>query len=320
METGPFTDESRPGREVYLTFWYPANEETDALSMHDAPVYKGGGPYPLILTESTTGSGLFESHLVSHGFVMVEVGGGDDEEYDYTGWNRGLFNDALDLLFALDQIASNPPEELEGVIDTEHVGVAGYSYGGFNTLAVSGARVDPEFFHEQCANAEPGDPVPESWWIDFYCKLTGKWEALLNKIGPEITTGPDGLWQPLSDPRIRAVLPMSPEGSWLFGERGLAAVDRPTMLLAGTEDTICYYDLEAAYIFENLGTPERHLISFIGQSHNMVHISDQAKRMNHFVTAFFGYYLQGREEYAEYYSEDFVAQFDDLAWGVYPDE
>ena len=33
--------------------------------------------------------------------------------------------------------------------------------------------------------------------------------------------------------------------------------------------------------------------------------------------AFFGYHLQGREDYARYFSEDFVAQFDDLAWGMY---
>jgi hypothetical protein len=42
--------------------------------------------------------------------------------------------------------------------------------------------------------------------------------------------------------------------------------------------------------------------------------------MRHFATAFFGYYLQGREDYAEYFSEDFVTQFDDLAWGLYSNE
>jgi hypothetical protein len=40
-------------------------------------------------------------------------------------------------------------------------------------------------------------------------------------------------------------------------------------------------------------------------------------RIAHFATAFFGYHLQGREDFAEYFSEDFIAQFDDLFWGVY---
>lgn len=47
---------------------------------------------------------------------------------------------------------------------------------------------------------------------------------------------------------------------------------------------------------------------------------EPAKRMNHFATVFFGHYLQGKEEYRDYFSEDFVAQFDDLAWGVYGGE
>jgi len=43
-------------------------------------------------------------------------------------------------------------------------------------------------------------------------------------------------------------------------------------------------------------------------------------RINHFAVAFFGYYLQGHKEYADYFSDDFVSQFEDLFWGVYPNE
>jgi hypothetical protein len=39
--------------------------------------------------------------------------------------------------------------------------------------------------------------------------------------------------------------------------------------------------------------------------------------MARFATAFFGTHLQGRPELAYCYSEEFVAQHDDLAWGVY---
>ena len=45
-----------------------------------------------------------------------------------------------------------------------------------------------------------------------------------------------------------------------------------------------------------------------------------ALRLKHFATTLFGYYLQGREDYAEYFSEDFVNRFDDLAWGDYAGE
>ncbi len=43
-------------------------------------------------------------------------------------------------------------------------------------------------------------------------------------------------------------------------------------------------------------------------------------RMAHFAAAFFGTHLQRREDLSYYFSEDFVALHDDLAWGVYEDE
>jgi hypothetical protein len=74
---------------------------------------------------------------------------------------------------------------------------------------------------------------------------------------------------------------------------------------------------ENALIFEHLGTPDKVLISFVGPGHMMVFNSEMVARMAHFATAFFGTHLQGREDLAWYFSEDFVAQHDDLAWGVY---
>lgn len=49
----------------------------------------------------------------------------------------------------------------------------------------------------------------------------------------------------------------------------------------------------------------------------MIMIPELVERMQHFATAFFGYYLQGRQDYAEYFSQEFVDQYEDLAWGVY---
>ena len=57
-------------------------------------------------------------------------------------WDKNLIDQPLDILFALRQVASNPLEGLEGMIDAEHAGVMGYSFDGYNSLALSGARVD----------------------------------------------------------------------------------------------------------------------------------------------------------------------------------
>jgi hypothetical protein len=71
---------------------------------------------------------------------------------------------------------------------------------------------------------------------------------------------------------------------------------------------------------EHLGAPEQALVSFVGKDHMMVYESDMLARMAHIAAAFFGHHLQGREDLAWYFSEEFVAQQDDLAWGVYPGE
>ena len=38
------------------------------------------------------------------------------------------------------------------------LGVLGYSFDGYNSLALSGARIDPKFYLEQCANASSVNP------------------------------------------------------------------------------------------------------------------------------------------------------------------
>jgi hypothetical protein len=110
---------------------------------------------------------------------------------------------------------------------------------------------------------------------------------------------------------------MAGEGWWLFGERGLAVIDRPALLVVATNDGLYPENIQ---IFEHIGSPDKALISFIGPDHMMVFQRQMVTRMAHFAGAFFGYHLQGREDLAWYFSEDFVDQHDDLAWDVYVGE
>jgi len=305
-----YEDSSRDGRKVTITIWYPGVEPQDSTSTDhiiDAMPDLNNAPYPLILSSSKVGS-IFASHLVSYGFIYVGING-----LDTYLWNENLIDQPLDILFALHQVASNPLEGLEGMIDGEHAGVLGYSFDGYNSLALSGARVDPEYYLEFCAN-----PSLEEHWIKWgYCEPANTWEEFSDHAGSAITTSNDGLWQPMTDERIRAVMPMAPDGAILFGERGLSSVDRPTLIIGGTEDDICTYNNEAVYIFEHISASNRTMISFVGKGHMMIYDVDQVAYMKHFATAFFGYYLQMQDDYSKYFSEDFISQHDDLVWGVY---
>jgi predicted dienelactone hydrolase len=301
--TGTFYLDAERSRPVYVTIAYPARD--------GAPDFEAA-PYPLILSAAVD-LFVFGKNLASYGFVTVGINYIDT----YMPWDNNLIDQPLDILFALDQLAAAPPELLRGMIDTEHAGIMGYSFDGYNSLAMSGARIDPKWYLRRCAHPPAIPPIVVDFGVENYCTIARNWDSFVSHAGAAITTSQDGLWQPMTDPRIRAVMPMGSEGAWLFGKRGLAAVDRPTLLIQATKDQYCPYEEEAVYIYNHIGTPDRFLISFVDQDHMMIFDNEQVNRMKHFSVAFFGTYLQGRQDFAEYFSEEFVSAREGLAWGVY---
>jgi len=319
--TYTFKDASRGGREIGVTVFYPAvlpegSKGPKLLAGANRDPDLSGAPYPLILTEMDSGDMIFQAHLATHGFVMAIVRPPLPIIYS------GIVDIPRDFLFVLDQISTNPLEGLEGVIDSEHVGVTGHSWGGAVSLALSGVRIDPEFYLSFCEEQAPAMQaiVPWEGYAEYSCSLAEQWDDFTAHVGEEMTASEDGLWQAVADERIRAVVPIAPDGAWLYGERGLAMANRPMLIIAPTDDEYTPYQIETATIFEHAGSPERFMISFVGKKHMFVLEPEQALRLHHFATAFFGTYLQGKAEYRDYFSEEFVSQFDDLAWGVYNGE
>ena len=319
--TFTFADASSDGREIGVTLFYPALRPEGStgpklLAGNDRDPDLSGAPYPLILTEHDSGDMLYQAHLASHGFVMAML------RADSPVVDTGVVGVARDFLFVLDQLATHPPEGLEGVIDSEHVGVTGHSWGGATSLALSGVRIDPDFYLSFCEEQMPAVQAQVPWrdYTEYFCSVAENWDEFAANVGTELTDSEDGLWQPVTDPRIRAVLPIAPDGAWFYGERGLAMADRPMLIIAPTADEWTPYKIETAYIFEHAGSPERFMISFIGRGHMFILEPEMAKRIHHFAAAFFGTYLQGKSEYRGYFSEAFVSQFDDLAWGVYTEK
>lgn len=326
------SDPSRGGRPVNITLWYPAVQaDTDAKPDRggrpanitlwypvvqpaiDAEPDRGGAPYPLILS-STKIANLLAPIVVTHGFAWASVDGIDS----YFSMSTEMINQPLDILFALEQVASNPPEGLQGLMDADRAGVTGYSFDGFNTYALSGARVDENYYRAQCPDRDAVTAEVVSKYSVLGCWPLREWEKFTAPAAGYIAAGQDGLWAPMTDERIRAVMPLAGEGWWWFGARGLAAVDRPVLILGGTDDDLYR---ENALMFESLGTPEKAMISFIGQDHMaMVEQPERIAEMAHFVAAFFGVHLKGRADLAQYCSQKFVARHASLAWGVYAGE
>jgi predicted dienelactone hydrolase len=310
--------ESLGGGELNITMWYPAKKPTDykGTVAKDAEADRAGAPYPLLLTSTVVGN-EYAAHLVSYGFVVAGVDNQGPSEL-FGNWVIDYPNE---YLLMLNHFADNPPDALEGLIDTDHTGALGYSFSGHNNLFIGGGRIDPEYFLTKCAEEpDPGSSANEKLINEstqyYFCAIVPTWNEFTAHASTIATE--NGLWQPLTDERIRAVVIGAPDRPWLFGDKGLAAIDKPSLMVCGTEDyRETDYIKSCAYTFENLGTQDKNLITFIDRGHMLVTDPETKPILNHFFTAFFGTHLQGKEEYRDDYNQEFLNQFSDLYWGVY---
>jgi predicted dienelactone hydrolase len=301
-----FVDENRDAREVDVTVRYPAVEAGE-----DALPDLSNAPYPLILYSHGHGGNRLElayltRHLASHGFVVAAM-----EQKGHGGLfvPTDVVDQPMDVLFVLDQLASLSESDLVGVFDPDNTGVVGYSGGGYDAIMVSGARWDDAYHWQWCAE-HPGI-YPQA------CSRSEQISAYRQQFEPLPAQGE--LWQPITDERIKAVLPLTGGPGPVFGERGLASATVPMLLIAGTADHDAPYEWAGVFVYEYWGGDERALISIIGANHLFGYGANSPKTavVMHFATAFFGYYLQGQEDYAQYLTADFVNGIGDLVWGPY---
>lgn len=318
--TGPYyaskrsyqqTDAARGNRKVEIAVWYPAERPAAGVVVKLDPVDRSGAPYPVLLVgREMAAEWLRVDHFASHGFVVVGVAAWDSG----STWSLERIDFPQDLLFALDLIAAGKLPGLEGAVDVSRAGAVGYSTDGYTALALGGARIDPAFYRARCAAPPKTQPPLPDWWIAMVCGPALSWSTFASRAGESASDGA-GLWKAMTDPRIKAVMPMAPEGAWLFGPRGLAAVNKPALIIGGALDDVCLYDQEAATLFAELGSPEKAMITLLGKGHLTGPETEQREALLHFATAFFGFQLQGRSDYKAYISRSFVEQYSDLAWG-----
>jgi predicted dienelactone hydrolase len=321
VQTLTFVDGDRGDKSLVVEIWYPA-AVSGGTDPRDAEPDASDAPYPLILySHGLTANRLGESplliHLASYGFVTASV----DHMCDLQP--TCLVDRPLDILFVLDQLAGYDQGPLEGMIDTDHVGVMGISQGGYTTLQLAGARIDPGPFldwyaEESAAGRQPLYTLVNYWGMDFL----EAWDEVEAYRGQFDILQEGEPWPPITDERIRAALPGVPALSMMFGERGLAAVTIPTMIIAATADEHVSYQEEIVPMYAHLGTEDRYLLSLVDYTH-FAHVSPTGESYyKNFSTAFFGTYLKGWENYAAYLTADYVESLDvdDLVWGVYEGE
>ncbi|MBP7961487.1 MAG: alpha/beta fold hydrolase [Caldilineaceae bacterium] len=267
------------------TIWYPAKNSTNKLqemtytiseangyfpglpvlgrAIRDASPAIDEGPYPLVIF--MTGGAAWRQmnsylveHLVSQGFVVIAA----DPRGEFPGdlW-RGAPARILDTSTLIDyaETIHTADSGWTGMIDMEHVAVAGWSSGGWSALTAGGARFD---FGWCAANPEFVAEHEDTDCNHFVPHLA----EISEMVGLESV--PDGMWPLLNDPRVDAVVALTPDGDiWGAEFEGVAAMDTPLLLMAGSSDSVNVPEVTTYPIYENAGSVNKGLVTLNGAGH-----------------------------------------------------
>ncbi|SMY08498.1 alpha/beta hydrolase family protein [Flavimaricola marinus] len=250
-------------RTLTVEIWYPAAEGTPQGGSYSVLLRDGvtsatltgrasrdAAPAPdrfplVILSHGYPGNRFLLSHLgetlASKGYVVASIDHPDSTYDDQGAFGSTLVNRPWDQRFVLDSLAGLS-DELGLAIDSENAAVVGYSMGGYGALIFAGGGVTQD--------------APS---YNFSAP-----QRLLERN----MAGSDSLSN-LVDPRIKAVVAFSPWGrnTNVWDGDGLAAIEKPLMIIAGSLDDVAGYDAIRQIFAETKGTT-RHLLTFENANHN----------------------------------------------------
>jgi predicted dienelactone hydrolase len=242
--------------------WYPPVREQQVQltvkgrALQDAAPDHGNGPYPLVVFANGWANfrqtyAYLKEHLASHGFVVMSW---DIRSESYEAFWAGAALRPLDAQRAIDladQLTA-PGGELAGLIDSEQMAIIGHSYGGTSALWGGGAQMSLGW----CA-------ANRDLVVAFTAceQFPAHQQEIATMLGLDAV--PEGLWPATNDPRVDAIIPMSPDGDiWGANFEGVAGVDVPTLLMAASHDTLIKPEGSEAMIYEQLGAAEKSLVVF----------------------------------------------------------
>ena len=222
---------NRHGQELNIQFWYPTTEERSRLHEYDG-IKEGGAQdggaaactetRPVVLFSHGNGGMRYQSYflmeyLASHGFIVVAPDHLGNTAFDMNGVSRSelVFRRPEDIQDAFDFLLSE--SYFEGCVEEEKgYAIIGHSFGGYTSIALSGASLNTEETAVFCSN------YPDAWLCDAVAQFSAE-------------NGP-GIYD-RSDDRIWAGVPMTPAGyEALFA--GLGDITIPMFFWGGGKDDL----------------------------------------------------------------------------------
>jgi predicted dienelactone hydrolase len=262
QRTFQYKDEKR-NRPVITEIWYPT---TDTLTQKDKAfspfirlqtVRNGKAPaqkMPLIFISHGAGGGRLTlewlaDKLVQNGFIVAAVDhyGNTFDHPTAEGflepWER-----PQDISFALTSLLKDA--DFGKVIDEQRLGMAGFSIGGYTTLALAGAEINVDVLKA------------------YYKSPKGKREinlpefpGLLNYIDkPEVINSFKNS-PPLKDPRFKAFFAICPAaGQGFVNKEQVKNIQAPTYIVAAQADSIAPTATNALRYHELIGKSKYYVV------------------------------------------------------------
>ncbi|MFT8728632.1 MAG: alpha/beta fold hydrolase [Oenococcus oeni] len=151
--TKQYVDITRKNRPLTTEIWYPIEEKEGKTFYSDLKVSQ---PHPLVLLSHGTGGNRFSLQwlargLVQRGYIVAapdHYGNSSSNpipEYFVRYWER-----PLDISFVLTKILAEFPT----AIDQANIFMAGFSFGGYTSLALMGANINFQLIKEKANTSE----------------------------------------------------------------------------------------------------------------------------------------------------------------------
>ncbi|HZI25146.1 MAG TPA: alpha/beta fold hydrolase [Chryseolinea sp.] len=241
-----FEDTSR-SRKLVTEVWYPttetAKEENQIpfirmATARDAAISKGR--FPLILFSHGTGGGRltvewFCAGLAANGFIVAAV-----DHFGNTFDNpipiefAKFWERPQDIRFILDRLLES---DVASSVNINSIGMAGFSLGGYTSIAVAGAQMDYEALvaYTKTERGKKEADIPEMPGLISMLDQA-EMHALFKKAPP------------LHDARIKSVFVMSPAlGQGFPSKENFKNVSVPVYIVVAGNDQICPMETNAKH-------------------------------------------------------------------------
>lgn len=239
--------DARRNRQLYVDVYRPQRWRSDKTPV--IVFSRGLGSRPEDFAEAA-------KHWASYGYVVVlpqHPGSDRQQSLDLKeGRSAQVFLTSeflerpRDISYVIDELERRNASEFAGQLDLKSVGVGGHSFGGYTAMAIAGATIDFDFLQQECDRLA----YPNTSLL-LECRALALPRTTYN----------------FRDQRVTAVFAANPVNYSIFGPKGLAKIQIPIMIGAGSYDPAAPAVFEQARSFVPLSSTQKYFLLIEGQTH-----------------------------------------------------